>query len=380
MTLSTRTLGLTTLALFIVSAFIHGISLPFWPSAIFYSLSLAFLTVSWWQHLKLEQDLEQQHTSSEADNAAQLADCKQSRSALERLVNEVSAILTGQVAEVREQVETNVIGLSTQFSALHNDIFHRVVNTDDGKSKSLVEQNREDQKRLLGIVAGFETTQSQSKASLEQVLTLEPLCEELSAMSVKVSQIAEKINLLALNASIEAARAGEHGRGFSVVADEVRNLAQLSAVTGDEIHRVIHNMNQAITDTTRLSTEHQSVFESNITEYKAVIDEVCNDFDTASSQMLSEAEEMRERATKVGEEIGQLIQYLQFQDRIDQILAHVQSCLQQLKEKSTRSHLGSDEVDSVIEALHASYTTEEERQRHRGEPSGSDGAAELTFF
>lgn len=85
----------------------------------------------------------------------------------------------------------------------------------------------------------------QKQQEIKQAIDEMKIVEEVTRMADVITQIAGQTNLLALNAAIEASHAGENGRGFAVVAEEVRKLAESSAVTAREIHHIIQQVKSA---------------------------------------------------------------------------------------------------------------------------------------
>ncbi|MFB5759846.1 methyl-accepting chemotaxis protein [Paenibacillus medicaginis] len=105
----------------------------------------------------------------------------------------------------------------------------------------------------------IQTTVSELDSVIEDLNTRS---SHIGSIVSTISEIAKQTNLLSLNASIEAARAGEHGRGFSVVATEVRKLAELSAQSAQQITELIHDIQSGVaTATDRMNTAKERVGE-----------------------------------------------------------------------------------------------------------------------
>ena len=325
------------------------------------------------------------------DSVAQMSKESADDAELNRLADTWVPTLNNQLSTANSQMEMGIVNLAEAFSEIHSKLNETVsvasgaasvLGSTSGGGNGLAEHVAES---LNGMLSSIRNSFDEKATIMQEVKGFISSTEELAKMAVSVETLAARTNLLALNAAIEAARAGEEGRGFSIVADEVRKLSMLSAETGVKIRERVQLIATAAKRAGDGAARMESSDEKVLSQASETLHGVVEQFEQVTVPLHHASEQIISNTNQVSSSLNNAVVHFQFQDRVSQILGHVQDSLNQMKGQLS-SGVQDLNVAALMHELERKYTMAEERVNHAGQtgsaaPAKAASASdELTFF
>jgi methyl-accepting chemotaxis protein len=266
-------------------------------------------------------------------------------------VEQMGRAIDGVAKGAQEQAKA--ISQASQITSRINTAIEQVAQNAQSVTRDSAQAatySRDGAKTVKETITGMEAIRAKVGLSAAKVEEMGTRSEEIGAIVETIEDIASQTNLLALNAAIEAARAGEQGKGFAVVADEVRKLAERSSLATKEIAALIKGIQKTVSEAVTAMKASAVEVEAGVVLANSA-GEVLNNILGAAEAVYKQAEDAGNAAAKVSTAAVELVEAV---DSVSAVIEENTAATEEMAANSTELTQAIENIASVSEENSAS--------------------------
>lgn len=256
-------------------------------------------------------------------------------------VEQMSIAIDGVANGAQDQAQA--VGQATSIAAQISNTIHDIAENAQSSAKAASEAAntaRTGAQTVEETINGMNSIKAKVGISVEKVQEMGDRSLQIGTIVQTIEEISSQTNLLALNAAIEAARAGEHGKGFAVVADEVRKLAERSSQATKEISDLIGGIQVTVEEAVAAMNDGANEVESGVeraSQSGVALESILNAVESVNTQVSSIAEAAQSINTSAAE--------------LDNSMSSVSAVVEENTAATEEMSASSSEVTSAMEVI-----------------------------